>query len=175
MTFKNFQDFQNYVAQNSYVVRLSKYTRTLEMIDDFDKSKKKYLLLYRYCSIDLIGVSLIAERKSFETDNTRSGRPSLTFIKQTAGACLPKVWSDSNWYCNPKLILYPVFKQIVDTDESIRFPGNIIALDNPFPFNAQGSEHRYGFGREYYGTTLMYKRNYGVSGIFEIVGFRFED
>ena len=130
-----------YIMCNSFSAKIRKDTATSRIIEEFEWSDKKYLLLSDFCYLHNHSATLICELR--EPNSEKKGRiiPSLSELKNKSGRFIsehhPGVKESSN--------LYSLMKTLSDFDRSSMKEGNIIALTPPEKFIAQAPIHQYGF------------------------------
>ena len=143
---------------NTYTIQLKKNTKTIELLDEYMDSRKKYMLIRKqfYLKQNKMAVSLIISSclKDIPAERTQ---PTFTELKQSIGYYVTNK-------CKERLI--PLFDELEKIDESQKLvEGKIVPFDKPYSIGGQTSLDRIGYGSTNCGTL------YGEVTDFMIIGF----
>jgi hypothetical protein len=159
----------SYTPQNSLYYHLNSDTKTIPIMDEYDKSDKQYLIFggqYKLCSerfpypeVDLVVVRCREEVLCYRSNLT------MTDLKNNGGTLLRDTRIEE------KHRLEPLYQELLGISKEKLIPGNAVAFQKPCLLGGQTSNDRRNYGSEYCGDYLVCQgTEYGETTKFLIIG-----
>ena len=168
---KQIHDVLNQIFQcseeNSMSIYLFPDTKTLEIMDEYTMSDKKFLIIKQHFYLADIkeSASLVIAKSRILTEKTNDvltmTNLKVSYDSRISASCLK--------YCNERF--QELFTELVKIQSKKRKIGKVVPFEKPCILGGQTNRNRIGYGWEYNGSDLVYEGTlYGETTKFLIIG-----
>lgn len=156
--------------ENAVFIQINRYTRTIDMMDNYMDSFMPFLVLnrmYYVYSNGLKSISLVIAWAYSFTVRIEISELTMTDIKMSVGRTISE---NTVAYMDKKDRRYKLYRKILDAIKDGE-SGKFVPFKVPLQFGAQISRNRTGYGSEYRCGQLVWQGTYyGETTHFDIIG-----